>query len=150
RFRNPERQREEPYYRAAFEELRRRKLIDLIVGLPPGLTLEGASDCAWDRTRRLFWMGYGPRSCLTSASLVADVFGTEVVALELQDGRFYHVDTALCTLTGGEVMYVPHAFSTSARNAIRERVNGDLQIEIGGEDSLSLAANAVCLGKTIV
>src|SRR5579859_7722720 len=42
RFRNPERQREEPHYRAAFEELRSRKLIVSIVELPSSLTLEGA------------------------------------------------------------------------------------------------------------
>src|SRR5262249_17464523 len=46
----------------------------------------------------------------------------EVVALELADARFYHMDTALSALPGGEVMYVPCAFTAAGRGAINERV----------------------------
>ena len=37
----------------------RAGLIDDVVTLPPGVTLEGAGDCLWDVHRRLFWMGCG-------------------------------------------------------------------------------------------
>src|SRR5256885_10394218 len=62
RFRHPERRREEPHLEAAFGALQARGLVDRVRMLPDGLVLEGAGDCVWDVTRRLFWMGYGPRS----------------------------------------------------------------------------------------
>ena len=83
-------------------------------------------------------------------SAVADMFGQEVIALELADERFYHMDTALAPLPGGEVMYLPEAFTAAGRAAIRDRVAPHERIEIGIEDGCRLAANAVCLGHTLV
>lgn len=150
RFRHPQRRLEEPHFDAAFRKLLGRGLIAAVRKLPDGLALEGAGDCVWDQTRNLFWMGYGPRSDEAAKRHVADEFGVEVVALELADARFYHMDTALCPLTGGEVMYVPDAFTPAGRAAIRERVAPDRRIEIGNADARRLAANAVCVGTTLV
>jgi len=72
------------------------------------------------------------------------------VALELADARFYHIDTALCPLPRGEVLYVPGAFTEQDRSEIRARVAPEQRIELGIEDAVQLAANAVCLGDTIV
>ena len=84
-------------------------------------------------------------------SAVADMFGQEVVALELADQRFYHMDTALAPLPGGEVMYLPEAFTTAglgrdprpccARRSASRSVS---------RTAAGLAANAVCLGHTLV
>ena len=60
-----------------------RGVIDSVSALPPGVVLEGAGDCVWDTTRKVFWMGYGQRSDLAASEVVADVFGVETVALEL-------------------------------------------------------------------
>jgi N-dimethylarginine dimethylaminohydrolase len=150
RFRHPERQREEPHFEAAFRALQARGAIDSVRKLPEGLVLEGAGDCVWDASRKLFWMGYGPRSDADARQAVADMFGQEVIALELADGRFYHMDTALSALPGGEVMYLPEAFTAAGRAAIRERVAPDQRIELGMADGRRLAANAVCLGDTVV
>ena len=150
RFRHPERQREEPHFDAAFRTLQARGLIDAVRKLPDGVVLEGAGDCVFDRARQLFWMGYGPRSSASARRLVEATFGLEVNALELADRRFYHMDTALCPLPHGEVMYFPAAFTATGRTMIRDRVAGDERIEIGIEDASRLAANAVCLGNTLV
>jgi N-dimethylarginine dimethylaminohydrolase len=82
--------------------------------------------------------------------VIADEFGIEVVALELADPRFYHMDTTLCPLPGGELMFVPAAFTPHGLAAIRERVPAAQRIEVGIEDACRLAANAVCLRDTIV
>ena len=150
RFRHPERQREEAHFEAAFRSLQAHGLLDAVRKLPDDVVLEGAGDCVWDETRKLFWMGHGPRSDAAARHAVADMFGQDVVALELADARFYHMDTALSALPRGEVMYLPDAFTKAGRAAIRQRVAPDQRIEIGSRDGGRLAANAVCLGDAVV
>jgi N-dimethylarginine dimethylaminohydrolase len=150
RFRHPERQREEPHYEAAFRGLQARGVIDAVRHLPEGVVLEGAGDCVLDRARNLFWMGYGPRSDAAAQPVIERTFDLPVVALELADARYYHMDTALAPLPGGEVMYVPGAFTDAGRAAIRERVGSSALIAVGDTDAERLAANAVCLGNTLV
>src|ERR1700756_1246206 len=89
RFRHPERQQEQGHFEAAFRALQAHGLIDVVRKLPKELVLEGAGDCVWDARRNLFWMGYGPRSSPSAAHAVKDMFGQDVVALELADARFY-------------------------------------------------------------
>jgi N-dimethylarginine dimethylaminohydrolase len=150
RFRHAERRREQPYFERAFRELKARAYIDSIVPLPEGLVLEGAGDCVWDATRGLFWMGHGPRSVLAAREVVEQTFGRETVALELADPRFYHMDTALSTLSKGEVMYFPGAFTAAGLAEIRTRVAPKQRLELDEEDAVRLAANAICLGDAVV
>ena len=150
RFRHGERQGEEPHYETAFRWLQAHGHVEALRKLPADVTLEGAGDCVFDATRRMFWMGYGPRSDAAAREPVADLFGVDTLALELVDPRFYHMDTALVPLTGGEVMLVPQAFSPEGRSAIYDRVEPDKRIELAMEDGVRLAANAVCVGNTIV
>jgi N-dimethylarginine dimethylaminohydrolase len=150
RFRFSERQCEEPCFEAAFRKLHARGIIDVVRKLPDGLVLEGAGDCVWDQARNLFWMGYGQRSDAASRYEVEETFAAEVVALELADARFYHMDTALCPLPRGEVVYFPSAFTRAGRAAIQDRIPPANRIEITIQDACRLAANAVCLGETVV
>jgi N-dimethylarginine dimethylaminohydrolase len=150
RFRHPERQREEEHFEAAFRALQGRGLVDAVRMLPTDVILEGAGDCVWDSTRNLFWIGFGPRSDAASRHVVEEVFGVPAITLELADPRFYHMDTALCPLPHGEVMYVPEAFTRHGLAFIRDLVDTRLRIEIDAEDASRLAANAVCVENTIV
>lgn len=150
RFRHVERQREEPHFAAAFKRLKARGLIDAVERLPEGLVLEGAGDCVWDQTRNLFWLGYGQRSDALARHAVIDTFSCQVVALQLADPSFYHMDTALCPLPHGEVMYFPDAFTAAGLATIRGLVPAQKRIEIGREDAVKLAANAVAIGDTLV
>ena len=150
RFRHLERQAEQPHFEAAFQALKARGLVDNVRHMPEGVVLEGAGDCVFDQTRNMFWLGYNQRSDASAQRAVEDTFGVKVTALELADPRFYHMDTALAPLPRGEVMYVPDAFTPAGRNVIREFVPRGKRIEIGIEDATKLAANAVCLGDTLV
>jgi N-dimethylarginine dimethylaminohydrolase len=150
RFRHDERRGEQPHNDAAFRALAARGIVGAICSLPDGMVLEGAGDCVWDGRRRLFWMGYGPRSDAAARHAVAETFGQEVVALELADPRFYHMDTALVPLAGGEVMYLPQAFTRAGLAEIRDRVATEDRIEIGMADGCRLAANAVSIDHTLV
>jgi N-dimethylarginine dimethylaminohydrolase len=150
RFRHPERRGEEEPFERGFNALKARGTIDAVVKLPRDLVLEGAGDCVWDRTRNMYWMGYGPRSDRRAAPVIKELLGVDTVPLELVDPRFYHLDTALCPLTRSEVMYVREAFSQQGLARIHERVAPSHRIEVPVEDACHLAANAVCVGDTIV
>jgi len=150
RFRHPERRREEPYFAAAFRALQAKGLVDSVAELPQRLSLEGAGDCIWDAKRGQFWMGSGPRSDAQSARAVEDYFGVPCVALELANPSYYHLDTAFCALPSGDVIYYPGAFTEEGLGRIRAAVAPAERIEISAEDAALLAANAVCLGRTIV
>ena len=150
RFRHPQRQGEEPVYAAAFNALRSRGLIDEVVTLPEGVTLEGAGDCLWDAHRQLFWMGCGFRTGVEAREVVAEQFGVPCVALALADPAFYHLDTCFSPLPCGAVMYHPAAFTTEGLAQIHARVAPEQRIAIAPEDAASFAANAVTFGRTIL
>jgi N-dimethylarginine dimethylaminohydrolase len=150
RFRHPQRQAEEPHFETTFRLLKDNGVIHSVSRLPDELVLEGAGDCVWDQARNLFWMGYGQRSDAAARHAVAQEFGADVVALELADTRFYHLDTALRPLPGGEIIYYPNAFTAEGRAEIRRRVPAERRIEIRFEDARRFAANAVSIGDAII
>jgi len=150
RFRHPQRQLEQLAFANAFRALQTRGIIDVVHELPAGLMLEGAGDCIWDRSRSLFWMGYGQRSDLAARGKVAEVFGVEVMPIELATPRFYHLDTAMCVLSRGEVIYFPSAFSQGSRDAFEARVAPHARIAVSADDACQLAANAVCIDDTLL
>ncbi|HEY4030646.1 MAG TPA: arginine deiminase-related protein [Caulobacteraceae bacterium] len=150
RFRHRERQGEEKVFRAVFEGLRRRGLLQEIVDLPEGLFQEGAGDAIWDADRALFWVGYGPRSSPGSAAAIAQAFGQAVAPLALASARFYHLDTCFCPLAGGAVLYYPPAFTPEGLDAIRQRVPEALRIEASSEEAAAFCVNAVNLGTEVI
>ncbi len=149
-FRFPQRQGEQAPFHAAFAALRDEGLLDRIVTLPEGLFQEGAGDCIWDRTRRLAWTGFGPRSSAEAPDFVADTFGIDIVRLELATERFYHLDTCFCVLPRGEVLFYPKAFTADGLDAIRARVPEDQRLEAEDDDAARFCVNAVALGDTII
>src|SRR6185312_2502 len=75
RFRHPERRHEEAVNAAAFQQMHASGLLEALVRLPDDVVLEGAGDCIWDPTRRLFWIGHGFRSDPRAAHAVEKSFG---------------------------------------------------------------------------
>jgi len=150
RFRYPERQGEEAFFRSAFEGLLRRGLLHEIAELPPGLVHEGAGDGIWDSTRQLFWTGFGPRSDKAAADEITRFFGRPAVSLELATPRFYHLDTCFCPLSAGEFIIFPPAFTAEALGLIHERVPQELLIEATPDEAAAFCVNAVSLGRTVV
>jgi N-dimethylarginine dimethylaminohydrolase len=143
RFRHPERQREEEH----FERWFRGQGYDVTV-LEKGLFFEGAGDLlgfpdAW-------FGGYRQRSDIRSYERLSDIFGVEIIPVELVDGRFYHLDTCFCPLSGGELLYYPSAFDRYAQAVIAERLPADRLLPVPEMDALRFACNAVCVGKDVV
>jgi N-dimethylarginine dimethylaminohydrolase len=150
RFRYSERQIEHPVFAAVFRALQARGLIEEILELPTGITLEGAGDCIWDSRRGLFWMGCGFRSDAAAGRVLEEHLGVRCLALPLADPKFYHLDTAFCALPCGSVIYYPAAFTSAALVAIHAHVAPAERIALDRADATRFAANAVCLGLTLV
>jgi N-dimethylarginine dimethylaminohydrolase len=150
RFRHGERQGEEPVFAALFRTLQARGIIDEIMQLPPGMTLEGAGDCIWDPGRRLFWMGSGFRTDAAAGRVLEQQFGVRCLILVLADPSFYHLDTAFCVLPCGGVIYYPAAFTSAALATIHDHVAPGDRIALDHADATRFAGNAVCLGRSLV
>ncbi len=150
RFLHPERQREQPVFAASFRALQARGLVDDVVEMPNGVTLEGAGDCLWDRSRALFWIGSGFRSDAAAQHVIEREFGVPCLPLALADPHFYHLDTAFCALPSGDVLYYPAAFTAAALEIIHAHVAPAHRIALGRADAVRFAANAVSVGLTII
>lgn len=145
RFRSPERQGEEPFFRAWFENNG-----FTIAPWPDGIYFEGAGDALFDRGESLVWCGHGFRSDLAAARLVEKTFDREAVPLRLVDPRFYHLDTCLCPLAGGWLMYYPPAFDEASLKQIAGRVPEKKRIVVSEEDALHFSCNAVDLDGHVI
>lgn len=150
RFRHPERRAEEPLIAAFFAELKQRRLVREIRNCPPGETFEGAGDAIFDPARGLIWMGHGPRTTFGMAALLENYYGLPVAPLKLVDPRFYHLDTAFCPLSGGDVIWFPAALDEASASLVRKMIPAQKLITIGEDDATLLAANAVCIERMVI
>lgn len=145
RFRSPERRGEESFFRAWFEHSGFS-----IAPWPKGVFFEGAGDALFDSGRNLIWSGYGFRSDAAAARLLAKVFDRESIPIRLIDPRFYHLDTCLCPLAGGWLMYYPPAFDAASLEEIARRVPEEKHIAVCEADALQFACNAVGLDGRVI
>src|ERR1700736_183779 len=145
RFLHRERQSEEPHFRDWFEQHGFR-----VHELPKDLPFEGAGDALFDRVRPLLWAGYGFRTELDAHALIAELLSLEVVSLRLIDKRFYHLDTCLCPLERGFLIYYPPAFDARSNAQIEHRVPTEKRIVLDEPDAVHFAANAVNIGDTLI
>ena len=149
RFRHPERQSEEPYFAEWFVE----HGYEVFTG-PAAVHFEGAGDALFDHALPVLWLAYGHRSMVDAQQFIATtmtaVASIEIVALELVDERFYHLDTCFCPLEDGVLLYYPAAFSAASVAAIEARVPPKKRIVCGDDDAIAFACNAVNIGRLVV
>jgi ornithine aminotransferase len=149
RYLRSERAGEELHGQRMFEQLKARGEIDAVYRTPEGVYFEGAGDAIYDPLRKLMWMGYGQRSSRSAHHTVEQVFGIPTLSLELVDPHYYHLDTAFCLLSNGEILYHPGAFTEEGREQIRA-LAGDRLIEAPLEDAANLGVNSVCIDRDVV
>jgi lysine-ketoglutarate reductase/saccharopine dehydrogenase-like protein (TIGR00300 family) len=145
RFYHKERQGEEPYFKAWFEEKGYT-----VHELPKELPFEGAGDALLDREGRWLWAGYGFRSELDSHPMIARWLDIEVLSLRLMDERFYHLDTCFCPLKNGYLLYYPGAFDSYSNRLIELRVPEEKRIAISEGDATNFACNAVNIEERVI
>lgn len=144
RFRTPERQPEEPLFRAWFE-----RAGFTLAPWPQDVPFEGAGDALLDRAQPLIWCGHGLRSGSAAPKLLETIFDRRTVGLRLIDPRFYHLDTCFCPLGGGWLMYYPPAFDLVSQDIIAMLVPAEKRIAVGERDAMSFACNAVDINGRI-
>ena len=149
RFLNPERRGEEAHGRRFFESLRDRGLLHSLHETPEDVFFEGAGDAIWDAHRQVFWLGYGQRSSLAARDTLRRVFGVDTMSLELASPHYYHLDTCLCVLSGGEILWYPPAFSPDSRELLHA-IAGDALVEVAEPDARRFSVNSVSIGRELV
>lgn len=103
--------------------------------------------------------GTGFRSTGDSHREVGEVFGREVISLNLTDPRFYHLDTALTVLdpvegveNGGperaNIAYLPGAFDAASRAILEERYPD--AILVSDEDGSVFGLNSASDGRNVI
>jgi N-dimethylarginine dimethylaminohydrolase len=140
RFRNTERSGEEPLFD--------RFLADCgfnVIHCPANILFEGAGDALIDRGQDMIWAGYGFRSDRSSHEFLSDALECQVIGLHLIDPRYYHLDTCLCPLDGGYMMYHPAAFDADSIRAIESVIPREMRIMVDASDASHFACNAVDL-----
>lgn len=143
RFRHPERQREEPYFEAWFRDHGYEVTV-----LGEDLYFEGAGDLLGFPD--VWFGGYRQRSDIRAYVRLSEIFGREIIPVELVDPRFYHLDTCFCPLSGGELLYYPPGFDAYAQSVIEDRVPKERRLIAPESDALRFACNAVCVAKHVV
>lgn len=143
-FRHPERRHEQRLFRAALSRA------GFATTYLQQTFFEGAGDALFDRVRPLCYAGYGWRTERNATLQIGEIVGCRVLPLLLVDERFYHLDTALCPLASGHVMAYLGAFSPHAQSLLRRAIDPGYLIEVGLDDALALACNAVEVGEALV
>ncbi|MCO5954271.1 dimethylargininase [Microbacterium yannicii] len=101
--------------------------------------------------------GTGFRSTGDSHRELADVFGKEVVSLNLVDPRFYHLDTAISVLDpvegpGGvekaNIAYLEHAFDERSQAILAERYPD--AIHVADADGAVFGLNSASDGRNVI
>ncbi len=92
--------------------------------------------------------GFGFRTERAAHEQVARHLRAEVVSLQLVDPAFYHLDTCLGVLAGGEIAYLPAAFAPASRRLLAELYPDALLASAA--DAAAFGLNLVSDGRTVV
>jgi arginine dihydrolase len=141
RFRFPERQGEEPHWRATLEGLGYE-----VHTLPESIAFEGAGDALF--VGSTLFQAHGFRTDRDAHAAVARLLGVDSVSLELVDPRFYHLDTCFCPLDEHTVLFASQAFSQASQAIVRRLVPNI--IEVTPDVAAGFACNAMPLGDRVV
>ncbi len=140
RFRHPQRQPEEPRFRAWFEERGYR-----VVAPPEGWSFEGEGDALFIGDTLV--AAYLKRSDIATHRWLSEQLAAPVLSLQLADDRWYHLDTCLFALDSQTIAYFPAAFDEYARRVLES--NFDLIVVTEGE-ALRFACNSVVIDRHVV
>jgi N-dimethylarginine dimethylaminohydrolase len=140
KFRYKERAGEEPYFKEWF-----RSSGYSVVEVTQG-AFEGEGDALF--AGDTLFCGYGFRSDRAAhEEVAAHVNAKRLVAVQLQDPRFYHLDTCFCPLTPQLALVHPGAFNAADLALLEQSIE---LIRVPPQDAVQFVCNAVVLGTDVV
>jgi N-dimethylarginine dimethylaminohydrolase len=104
---------------------------------------EGCGDAIWHTGKRLLWGGYGYRSSIEAYETISETYDVPVIALELVDESFYHLDTCFCVLDENTVLIYPDAFTDEGLEIINQMFDTVIRASKYEAEEL-FACNASC------
>jgi N-dimethylarginine dimethylaminohydrolase len=113
--RHSSRQREVSYFEKFFQQ---KGFVPRT--LKNGEKFEGMGDVIPHPQKMLLYGGYGHRTNLEAYEEIAELLGAPVIALELIDPRFYHLDTCFVPLSENSVMLCSEAFTPGGMELIKQ------------------------------
>ncbi|MDX2191116.1 MAG: arginine deiminase-related protein [Bacteroidota bacterium] len=115
KMRHQSRQREVPFFKDFYQKLG-YKTIDL----QKTPLFEGMGDLIYHTGKRLLYGGYGHRTVKEAYNELSELLECPIIALELIDERFYHLDTCFVSLGVDAVMICKEAFSNEGLDALHK------------------------------
>ena len=91
------------------------------------------------------FVGYGFRTTFVTAEFLHNTTRLPVIALELVDEAFYHLDTCFLPLPGSTAFYYPQAFSDDSIKALKRHF--DVLIPLTSHEAEGFAGNTVIIGR---
>lgn len=110
---------------------------------------EGMGDALWHPGRALLWGGHGFRTSFAAYPHLSEALGVPVIALQLDDPDFYHLDTCLSVLDEHTALIYPGAFQPEGVRLIRHVFSTILEAP-EDEARMLFACNAHCPDGTHV
>ena len=110
----------------------------------PETKFEGMGDCLWLPGKRLLLGGYGARTSKAMYTNIAAMAEAPVVALELVNPRFYHLDTCLAILNSTSALACREAFSPEGWSMLKRIFSTLIEVPLPEADSPAFACNAHC------
>ncbi|RYZ51580.1 MAG: hypothetical protein EOP49_11370 [Sphingobacteriales bacterium] len=111
--RHPSRQREVSFIQSFYEQQQYR-----CMHFSGYITFEGMGDVIPQPGRRLLFGGYGQRTAKGAYIELSEMLDTPVVALQLVNPNFYHLDTCFLPISDTAVAICKEAFSTDGYKMI--------------------------------
>lgn len=113
KMRHESRKREVPFFEKFYKELGYQ-----ILHLEKSQMFEGMGDLIPHSGKMLLYGGYGHRTNKNSYTELSELLNVPIVALELIDERFYHLDTCFVSLNPDAVMICKEAFTRDGLNTL--------------------------------
>ena len=139
-FRQPERIPETAHFKAWFDGAGFSEV------LTPKHDFEGEGDALlWNDT---LFIGYPWRSDQAVQNELSEFFNVKVIGMQLNDARFYHLDTCFAPIDNQTVAIWPPAFSDESVQNLKEIVPN--VVEASEADAMAYGLNSVSDGQTVV
>lgn len=119
-----------------------------LLHLNQDMIFEGAGDALFDSQGRL-WLGSGIRSSREAKVQIIELLQVKAFGLELVDSHWYHLDTAFCPLSNGQILAYQNAFSKPSVKLINETFGKNI-IWISELDAKNFACNAIAFDHYII